>query len=431
MHDVFISYQKNTKTIADNIVNTLEKNNIRCWYAPRDNEGEYARSIVNAIKQAKIFIIILNEAASNSNHVLNEVETAYKIMEDGPLKILPFKVSNEVLGDAMTYYIKRFHWIDASNITLDVAIEELLAKTRSLLGIQVSETGVPEVRMQNKYFQFKDKNEIARLTEQRKLTDKMSAKTYEKVKSEFSEPIILDVGSNDGCMSAELIKKLDAKLLLGLELDSDAVRYANEKYGSERAYFYAMDLEDLQIKDNIREVLALHNLEQVDILHISMVLLHLKSPFKVLKNLRGFLRPGGKIIIRDIDDGYNVAYPDEKGFFKKTMEMINRNPRWGYRKSGREIYTYLKKLNCQNITLEALGINTMNMTFNEREALYHTYFGGLGVDLDYLVEHVPENKTYRDDQLWYQNHNEEMETEFHQNSFYFLLGFVLFTANVD
>ena len=36
MHDVFISYEHESKSIADNIVASLEASKIRCWYAPRD-----------------------------------------------------------------------------------------------------------------------------------------------------------------------------------------------------------------------------------------------------------------------------------------------------------------------------------------------------------------------------------------------------------
>ncbi|MCJ7625258.1 MAG: toll/interleukin-1 receptor domain-containing protein [Anaerolineaceae bacterium] len=35
-HDIFISYSSKDKIIADAAVAALEKNDIRCWYAPRD-----------------------------------------------------------------------------------------------------------------------------------------------------------------------------------------------------------------------------------------------------------------------------------------------------------------------------------------------------------------------------------------------------------
>ena len=126
MHDVFISYEHESKSIADNICSVLERNKIRCWYAPRDVIGDYATSIVDAISNTKIFVLILNENSSNSRHVLNEVEIAYKI--ENNLTIIPFKVDNKTLSMAMEYYVKRLHWIDASDRSLDIAIDDLMKK---------------------------------------------------------------------------------------------------------------------------------------------------------------------------------------------------------------------------------------------------------------------------------------------------------------
>ena len=69
--DVFISYEHQSKSIADNICAVLESKGIRCWYAPRDVYGDYATSIVEAIESCKVFVLILNCDSSNSPHVLN------------------------------------------------------------------------------------------------------------------------------------------------------------------------------------------------------------------------------------------------------------------------------------------------------------------------------------------------------------------------
>ena len=125
--DVFLSYEHNMKSVVDHICSVLEAEGIRCWYAPRDVNGDYATSIVNAIDEANIFVVVLNNAASKSVHVLNEVEIAYKriIEKESELTILPFKLDSEDLSKAMEYYIKRLHWIDASTQGIENAILEL------------------------------------------------------------------------------------------------------------------------------------------------------------------------------------------------------------------------------------------------------------------------------------------------------------------
>lgn len=134
--DVFISYEHKSKSIADSIVSSFEKDKIRCWYAPRDVIGDYATSIVEAIESTSVFILILSGDSSNSPHVLNEVEMAYKknIEQSQAITIIPFKVSNDELSRAMEYYIKRIHWIDATTNSLEAAITDLKKKVKRILG---------------------------------------------------------------------------------------------------------------------------------------------------------------------------------------------------------------------------------------------------------------------------------------------------------
>jgi len=110
IYDVFISYEHESKMIADKICANLEKNTIRCWYAPRDVIGDYASSIVSAINKSKIFIVILSSNSSRSPHVLNEIEIAYKLILDGKIQIIPFKVDNEgsiSITPVFLFYIKK------------------------------------------------------------------------------------------------------------------------------------------------------------------------------------------------------------------------------------------------------------------------------------------------------------------------------------
>lgn len=427
MYQVFISYESKSIDLANEIVKQFESNSITCWYAPRDVEGPYAQAIVNAIKSAKVFIILLNERASNSHHVLNEVETAYKEMDDSGLVILPFKFS-ENISDAMMYYIKRFHWVDISGKDLQEGIDELLARTKRILGIKDKPTTNVQERKSNKYFVLRDSKELERLADQRELLEKMTKPTYEKVFAKYNKPIIIDIGSNDGYLTYKIFTESNAKTVVGLECDKDTVLYAQNTYQNENIFFYVKDVEEDDFNEYIKNLLIKHNISGFDIINISMVLLHLRNPFRLLKILRKYLNPNGTFIIRDIDDGFNIAYPDPKGLFKYASDIIARSPRWGFRESGRQIYTYLSRLCLKDISLEAQGINTIGMNFSKREALFHTYFGAILDDLTFALESEPDNTQYINDKKWIQEHLEKLEEEFYKTDFFFNLGFVLFTA---
>src|SRR5690606_31384136 len=135
----------------------------------------------------------------------------YKAMDEKGLAILPFKVSNELLSDAMTYYIKRFHWVDASNHDLNTSIQELLDKTRNILGIKIEETAKEKERKDNKYFVYDDDFELERLSGQRSLLEKMTHSTYKSVYSRYEKPLVLDVGSNDGYLTHKIHQESNAR----------------------------------------------------------------------------------------------------------------------------------------------------------------------------------------------------------------------------
>lgn len=433
MHDVFISYEHQSKSIADNICSVLERNKIRCWYAPRDVIGDYATSIVEAISSTKIFILILNEDSSKSMHVLNEVEMAYKMGSD--VTILPFKIDNKTLSMAMEYYVKRLHWIDASDKSLDSAINELTIKISNLLNIvpetekNVSIKKKKPERFENKYFTNVDNIEVKRLETQSILMKKFDQPVYDSAIDGMSDIRVLDIGSNNGDFVMDRIGSNDSvKLIIGLEYDSIAVDSANEKYNSKRGYFYQQDLEATDLDTNLVNIMSEHDIDSFDLINISMTILHLKTPYKVLKVIRKYLSPKGRIIVKDIDDGINFAYPDPDNRFDRVYRICGENDTSGFRLSGRQIYSLLSKIGMKEIKLERAGLDSSGMNFSEKQALFDTYFTFIKEDLEIMLERYPDSERVKDDYEWFMENYDDMEEQFHSNDFIFSLGFMIYIA---
>ena len=133
--DVFISHHTSScLPITQAVCNALENSGIRCWYAPRDTQGAYAGSIVSAINESKIFILVLNRESSFSQDVLNEINLAVERIRNGEnLAILPFQISADSISDDAKYYIGRMHWIDAITPPMDARIQELKSRVMVLL----------------------------------------------------------------------------------------------------------------------------------------------------------------------------------------------------------------------------------------------------------------------------------------------------------
>ena len=142
--DVFISHHtKSSLHIVEGIVNKLESVGIRCWYAPRDTEGAYASSIAKAINNCAIFLLILNRPASESFHVLNEIDMVTKrLTRSEDVKVIPFHVADDEIGEDAQYYLGRMHWIDAMTPPMYQRIDELVEHISRLLGKEIPETTV-------------------------------------------------------------------------------------------------------------------------------------------------------------------------------------------------------------------------------------------------------------------------------------------------
>lgn len=132
-HDVFISYAKENKVVADAMCAILEQRQIRCWIAPRDVlPGQaYSEAIVEALGQVQVLVLLFSSFANTSPQVAREVERAVAKR----VAILPFRLEDVPLSKHMEYFISTPHWLDALApphehhfARLGDAIEALLAQ---------------------------------------------------------------------------------------------------------------------------------------------------------------------------------------------------------------------------------------------------------------------------------------------------------------
>jgi len=109
---VFISYASADKSIADRVCKTLEQAGLPCWIAPRDipPSADYPAAIVDAIRSARVLVLLLTEQATASPHVLSEVGHAF----NGKKRIIPFRLSLAPLPEDLEYFLSLTQWLDAS-----------------------------------------------------------------------------------------------------------------------------------------------------------------------------------------------------------------------------------------------------------------------------------------------------------------------------
>lgn len=135
-HDVFISYAKPDKHIADAMCHYLEQPQpggpgIRCWIAPRDSQVgvAFGESIINAIENCKIMVVVFSDHANESKFIKNEVERAFSKGKT----IIPFRTKDVQPAKALELFISAGHWLDAFTVPVEQHFERLAQTLWQLL----------------------------------------------------------------------------------------------------------------------------------------------------------------------------------------------------------------------------------------------------------------------------------------------------------
>ena len=108
-HDVFISYSSTDVEIAENICEILEDMDIGCWMAPRNIPcGEaWPSSIVTAIENSQLIILVFTENSNNSQYVLREVTQAAKNNK----VMIPFLIENIPMCKGLDFFLHGTQWL--------------------------------------------------------------------------------------------------------------------------------------------------------------------------------------------------------------------------------------------------------------------------------------------------------------------------------
>lgn len=128
---VFISYASADKAVADRVCGALENAGVSCWIAPRNIEPgrDFPAAIVEAVKSARVLVLILTDHAAASPHILTEVGHAF----NGRKRIIPFRLSPEALSDDLGYYLSTTQWLDALDGCTDQNLKRLIEATVAAL----------------------------------------------------------------------------------------------------------------------------------------------------------------------------------------------------------------------------------------------------------------------------------------------------------
>lgn len=462
-YNVFICYRGEGGMLAANIYSdlcTYSKNKLKLFYAPKCiKHGDNFMSICKDVaSRVSLMIMILTpnffvNCGNDDDVVLQELRSA---LSNPTCTFLPIITPGFEYNVAAleTYFteqeidrIKHISAIKYNDVYSFNSIELLLPILKDKVGvtdydeiiqgelIAKQERTKKRVHIHNEnktgFFSQDNKVEARRLETQQRLLLDFDIPVYDKYLNGKQGLNVLDIGCGNGkALMKRLGDRAEVDKIIGVEFDQTFVDKAKADYAGTKASFYQMDAEADDFIDNLRDIMDENGIEGFDFINILAVMSHLKSPYHVLKNVRKVCNRGAVIFIRNIDDGLDFVYPDEKLMFERSFNMIAKCDTTGYRYSGRELFTLLHRSGYRDIVYEKMGINSASMDYAEKEALFDTIFMFLKNSIGVTARNNPYNQEIQVENEWLNEHFEELEEQFLATDSFVNFGFLIVAARV-
>ena len=409
-HDIFISYSRRDKDVVSQIVNELRATGRDCWMDTDpgripSGSPDFFEQIKEGIRESKVFLFVISESYLKSVPAKKELEIARELAKE---HIVPVRFDNVALPPAL---------LQAD--VIDWRVHEQKRKLLADLRKWSSRKSNQKVASASGIWQIDPE-----------FIKQFDTPTYERLGRELESLRVLDLGSGNGSVAMSRLTRTGKPFkYLGIDCEKKSVDAGNSKFGKfGNNIFKVANLENSSCAEAVESGMRELGISDFNVINVTMVLLYLKNPVQVLKMARPFLAKRGVIVIRDIDDGLNAAFPDKDGRFSGAIELCNTHGTSGARKNGRQIYASLDKAGFSDIKLENLGVSTCGMKRKDREELFSFYFSSLINDLKSATINHPSNLSLRSDFEKYSRSIKTLHSRFLEDSFFFTLGLMLFTA---
>lgn len=408
-YQVFLSF-KNTdggqmtedRAIAEKLYKALSERGIETFYSNitllEFGEATYKDDIDKALSECRLLVVIgtrkeyLNsswikyEWGSFQQDLLSDIKKGSIItyLDSVPLQDVPlairhyqsFSVSVDPVEKLADYIVRQLaHFIDKKEPDPQKRPEES------------ADGRILEKQKSNYDPAFAD--EERRLAIQAANTRGADMPAIEEALASFKDRkiFILDAGCAYGYVGKDRFHNFDNVTVLGVDVSAKAVEKARSLNKDDRFLYEVLDLESPTFKNYLQAIMTKHGIPSFDVIFGALLLLHLKDPIRLLRNLRGFLSDDGYIIMRGSDDGTVVAYNDE-GLVAKIIAKHHACPGVSDRTNGRKLYYQLYTTGYRQIKTFGYFKNIGDMDFDDRHDVFEERFA---YRRNYLVKALEEN----------------------------------------
>lgn len=430
--DVFISYRRDGGfALARLLYECLHKEGISTFLDLEElRAGAFNTKLYEAIDSAENFVIVLppnslDRCADPNDWVRLEIEHAIKQKKN----IIPLMVNDFTFPTDLPDPLKVlpfFNGVQVSREYFNASVSKLISMLRN---VKRDDKSILLDRHDDvRYYYDEDEQEKHRLRTEDALLARYEKPFVEKLLAGKKDVVCLDVNILNPKRSFQRFEYPEVSKVVALTYNEDIARAGNEERENDNIKFFVTQFEASDFEDQLEDCLDEMGVDGIDLVCLSMAIMDFKKPFKVLQAIQNCLNEDAVMIIRDIDDGAVFAYPDSNGYFKKMQSFYIHNKYSGYRYTGRQVYSYLKKISPKTICLEKFGINTSNMSRRDKKALFECWFSFIPNDFSRMLREDPDCEIAREVVDFCNEYYDDLNEEFFSSDTIFSSGYVIYTA---
>lgn len=398
--------------------------------------GPFNEKLYEAIDNCENFLLVLppnslDRCASENDWLRLEIEHAIKQKKNIiPLMMVGFSFPEHLPPSLQV--LPFFNGVQSSREYFDAAIKKIITMLR---GVKVDEKkiNIYERHDDVRYYYDEDEAEKHRLRTEDSLLARYEKPLVEKLLAGKENAVCLDVNVLSTAGSFARLEHPQISHVVALTYNGDIAKRGNAEKAEnaqdgDKIDFFQVQFEADDFEEQLEKCLDQAGVDGIDIVYLSMAIMDFKKPFKVFQAIQNCLNDDAVMIVRDVDDGAVFAYPDKDGLFAKFQSFYIHNIYSGYRYTGRQVYSYVRKMEPKEVTLERYGINTSNMSRKEKKALFESWFSFIPNDFSRMLREDPTSKIAKEVVDFCDQHYDELNEQFFSGDVLFSAGYVLYSV---
>ena len=435
--DIFISYRRDGGYAMARLLYECFKNAGISVFLDLEElrAGPFSDKLYEAIDSCENFVLVLPPNSLDRcvhqndwlrleiEHAIRQKKNIIPVMMDGftfpedlplSLQVLPF-----------------FNGVQSSREYFDATIKKLMSMLRGIK-LDESKINIQERHDDVRYYYDEDEIEKHRLRTEDNLLAKYEKPIVDKLLKDKENAVCLDVNVLTTTGSYAKFSYPQISQVIALTYNEDIVKRGNAKKaeytGGEKIDFFQVQFEAEDFEFQLENCLTKAGVEGIDIVYLSMAIIDFKKPFKILQAIQNYLNEDAVMLVRDVDDGAVFAYPDKDGLFSKFQSFYIHNIYSGYRYTGRQVYSYIRKMEPREIFLERYGVNTSNMSIRDKKALFECWFSFIPNDFARMLRENPSSKIAKEVVDFCNEHYDELNEQFFSRDVLFSAGYVIYSV---